>query len=407
VICALALKAGPSRALRSKRSLCSPPAASRTSAVITVPLGPADGLPSTCVLKPEWMRIVERSYVGPLISTLPEEKFPLVRTAVFLAWHTMTAMRNRSMWRFVVAGMLAAATVGCGDDEPAAADGGDAGTIPGADGGVVDSAVVPDAALSGHDGGAAHDAASSHDEDASDTYADGGVEPIDECGYLESGRRVCPDFDNTESYPGPCVIEERSYYDETSERYALEHCEYTYEGDDVVAVRYAAFDDGGDGWWGRGNYTYGPGGALQRFDYWQTVVLGVDCVGGSLSFDRGQVTRTRADLSAASRVCDTSSDALSITSYPSTQLWERERAEVQWRPFKTCRLVPFDAPDSSDSCTWRSKRDAAGNRVSASRVCGASTSEIVFDYACWHESGSSPVRFSVGPLRTRRPRQPD
>jgi mRNA interferase MazF len=47
-----------------------------------VPLGPEDGLPSPCVLKPEWIRIVERTYLGPLIATLPEDKFPLVRAAL-------------------------------------------------------------------------------------------------------------------------------------------------------------------------------------------------------------------------------------------------------------------------------------------------------------------------------------
>jgi len=30
-----------------------------------VALGPDDGLPSACVLKPEWIRGVERSYLGP------------------------------------------------------------------------------------------------------------------------------------------------------------------------------------------------------------------------------------------------------------------------------------------------------------------------------------------------------
>jgi mRNA interferase MazF len=47
-----------------------------------VPLGPDDGLPSPCVLKPEWIRIVERAYVGPLIVQLREEKFPAVRAAL-------------------------------------------------------------------------------------------------------------------------------------------------------------------------------------------------------------------------------------------------------------------------------------------------------------------------------------
>jgi hypothetical protein len=32
------------------------------------PVGPDDGLPSACVLKPEWIRIVDRSFLGPLIT---------------------------------------------------------------------------------------------------------------------------------------------------------------------------------------------------------------------------------------------------------------------------------------------------------------------------------------------------
>ena len=47
-----------------------------------VPLGPKDGLPSPCVLKPEWIRIVERSYLGPLIASLPEDKFSQIRAAL-------------------------------------------------------------------------------------------------------------------------------------------------------------------------------------------------------------------------------------------------------------------------------------------------------------------------------------
>lgn len=47
-----------------------------------VPLGPEDGLPSPCVLKPEWIRIVERRYVGALIAQLREEKLPAVRAAL-------------------------------------------------------------------------------------------------------------------------------------------------------------------------------------------------------------------------------------------------------------------------------------------------------------------------------------
>jgi mRNA interferase MazF len=47
-----------------------------------VALGPEDGLPSPCVLKPEWIRIVERPYLGPLIAQLREERLPAVRDAL-------------------------------------------------------------------------------------------------------------------------------------------------------------------------------------------------------------------------------------------------------------------------------------------------------------------------------------
>ena len=47
-----------------------------------VQLGPEDGLPTACVLKPEWIRIVERRYLGPLIAQLREERLPAVRLAV-------------------------------------------------------------------------------------------------------------------------------------------------------------------------------------------------------------------------------------------------------------------------------------------------------------------------------------
>jgi mRNA-degrading endonuclease toxin of MazEF toxin-antitoxin module len=40
------------------------------------------GLPSPCVLEPEWIRIVERPYLGPLIAQLPDERFPAVRAAL-------------------------------------------------------------------------------------------------------------------------------------------------------------------------------------------------------------------------------------------------------------------------------------------------------------------------------------
>ena len=47
-----------------------------------VPLTSADGVPSACVLKPEWIRIVERDYLGPWIATLPEARWPEVRRAL-------------------------------------------------------------------------------------------------------------------------------------------------------------------------------------------------------------------------------------------------------------------------------------------------------------------------------------
>jgi mRNA interferase MazF len=36
-----------------------------------VELGPSDGMPSACVLKPEWIRAVDRSLLGPRITGLP------------------------------------------------------------------------------------------------------------------------------------------------------------------------------------------------------------------------------------------------------------------------------------------------------------------------------------------------
>jgi mRNA interferase MazF len=47
-----------------------------------VPLTEADGVPSACVLKPEWIRIVERAYLGPRIATLPEGRWPEIRAAL-------------------------------------------------------------------------------------------------------------------------------------------------------------------------------------------------------------------------------------------------------------------------------------------------------------------------------------
>ena len=47
-----------------------------------VSLSPADGLPSACVLKPEWIRSVDRSRLGPLIATYPAHRWDEVRAAV-------------------------------------------------------------------------------------------------------------------------------------------------------------------------------------------------------------------------------------------------------------------------------------------------------------------------------------
>jgi mRNA interferase MazF len=47
-----------------------------------VTLGPTDGLPSPCVLKPEWIRIVDRAMLGSIIAQLPENRWPEVRTAL-------------------------------------------------------------------------------------------------------------------------------------------------------------------------------------------------------------------------------------------------------------------------------------------------------------------------------------
>ena len=45
-------------------------------------LSEADGLPSPCVLKVEWIRIVDRSHLGPLIATLPEQRWEQVKAAL-------------------------------------------------------------------------------------------------------------------------------------------------------------------------------------------------------------------------------------------------------------------------------------------------------------------------------------
>ena len=47
-----------------------------------VSLTEADGLPTACVIKPEWIRIVDRAYIGPYIATLPETRWPQIRAAL-------------------------------------------------------------------------------------------------------------------------------------------------------------------------------------------------------------------------------------------------------------------------------------------------------------------------------------
>ena len=47
-----------------------------------VRLAESDGMPGTSVLEPEWIRTVERKYLGPLITTLPDEQWERVRVPV-------------------------------------------------------------------------------------------------------------------------------------------------------------------------------------------------------------------------------------------------------------------------------------------------------------------------------------
>ncbi len=47
-----------------------------------VSLGPPDGLPSACVLKPEWIRAVDRAQLGPWIASLPPARWPEVQRAL-------------------------------------------------------------------------------------------------------------------------------------------------------------------------------------------------------------------------------------------------------------------------------------------------------------------------------------
>jgi mRNA interferase MazF len=45
-------------------------------------LSPNEGVPSLCVLKPEWIRSVERHLLGPWISSFPEDRWGEVATAL-------------------------------------------------------------------------------------------------------------------------------------------------------------------------------------------------------------------------------------------------------------------------------------------------------------------------------------
>jgi mRNA interferase MazF len=47
-----------------------------------VQLTPEDGVPTSCVLKPEWIRSIDRAVLGPLISTLPPNRWPELERAV-------------------------------------------------------------------------------------------------------------------------------------------------------------------------------------------------------------------------------------------------------------------------------------------------------------------------------------
>src|SRR5215467_511400 len=47
-----------------------------------VRLSTADGLPSECVLKPEWIKTVDRTALGPWIAALPAGRWSEVATAL-------------------------------------------------------------------------------------------------------------------------------------------------------------------------------------------------------------------------------------------------------------------------------------------------------------------------------------
>jgi mRNA interferase MazF len=50
-----------------------------------VKLSGKDGMAVDSVLKPEWIRSVERTLIGPRITALPEHRWPEVRDALLLA----------------------------------------------------------------------------------------------------------------------------------------------------------------------------------------------------------------------------------------------------------------------------------------------------------------------------------
>jgi mRNA interferase MazF len=45
-------------------------------------LSPDEGVPSPCVLKPEWIRSVERNLLGPWIARFPDHRWSEVATAL-------------------------------------------------------------------------------------------------------------------------------------------------------------------------------------------------------------------------------------------------------------------------------------------------------------------------------------
>lgn len=47
-----------------------------------IALSEDDGLPSPCVLKPEWIRVVDRSMMGPWIASLRDARWTEVRAAL-------------------------------------------------------------------------------------------------------------------------------------------------------------------------------------------------------------------------------------------------------------------------------------------------------------------------------------